>query len=249
MKIVLFDLETAPLLGYAFGLYEQNILHVVRNPYILCFAYKELGQKGIMCKSIWDYPLYKKDPYDDSALLKDLHDVIESADVLIAHNGDNFDIKVANGRFIAKGLKPISEKISIDTLKEARKKFKLPSNKLTDLATYAGLGQKKETGKKLWIDCINGDKKAQKLMDEYCIHDVRLLEGIYYWMRPWMKTHPNLNILARTVAKCPVCLSGNHKKDGYAWKAGGKYQRFICQDCGHPFRGIYNLVENKPLVK
>jgi DNA polymerase III, epsilon subunit and related 3''-5'' exonucleases len=249
MKVLLFDIETAPLLGYAFGLYEQNILHVVRDSFMLCFAYKELGRPGVICKSLRDYSLYKKDKFDDRELVKELHAALESADILIAHNGDAFDIKVANARFIKNGLGPVSEKISIDTLKEARKRFRFSSNKLDDLAQYAKIGKKKETGKALWIDCINGDIKAWKKMEEYNIHDVKLLEGVYTWLRPYMKSHPNLNVISGTATKCPACLSSDHVKDGYKYSNNGVYQKYRCKGCGKPFIGATNIIKQKPLVK
>lgn len=249
MKIILFDIETSPLLGYAFGLYEQNILHVERDSFMMSFAYKELGVDGVVCKSLRDYPLYKRDKYNDKALVKELHEVLESADILIAHNGDSFDIKVANSRFIMNGLSPVSDKISIDTLKEARKKFRFASNKLTDLAQYAGIGQKLETGKGLWIDCIHGKKEAWEKMEEYNIQDVKLLEGIYLWLRPWMKKHPNMNVIAGTATKCPKCLSNRLMKYGRRYKDGGIFQRYKCNDCGAPATGSVNLIQQKPLVK
>lgn len=249
-KVLLFDLETSPILGYTFGLYETNVLHVVRDSFMLSFAFKWQGDKKVQVRALPDYPLYKKDRYDDTSLLKDLHALIDSADIVIAHNGDGFDVKVANARFIKQGLDPIANRISIDTLKEARKKFRFTSNKLTDLATYAGLGQKKETGgKDLWVNCMDGDPKAWRKMKEYNIHDVVLLEGIYLWMRPWMKTHPNMNIFKNTIAQCSRCLSSNVMKWGRRFKGGGAYQRFMCGECGCEMLGTQNLIDNKPILK
>jgi len=47
MKIILFDIETSPILAYVWGLYEQNVLNVVRPSYLLCFGWKELGKKEL----------------------------------------------------------------------------------------------------------------------------------------------------------------------------------------------------------
>lgn len=249
MRCILFDLETSPLLGYTFGLYEQNVIHVVRDSFLLSFAYKELDIDGVVCKSLRDYPLYKRDKYNDKELVKDLHHVLESADILVAHNGDGFDIKVANARFIRNGLEPISDKISIDTLKEARKKFRFTSNKLTDLAQYAGIGKKLDNEKGLWIKCINGDIKAWREMEKYNIQDVRLLEGIYKWLRPWMKSHPNINVLNGTVLSCPKCGSSKVKKNGFTYTRAGKFQSYQCFECRGRPTGKVNLLKNKPFIK
>jgi len=46
-KILLFDIETAPLLSEAWGYYEQTALRVVRASYLISFAYKWLGDKSV----------------------------------------------------------------------------------------------------------------------------------------------------------------------------------------------------------
>jgi uncharacterized protein YprB with RNaseH-like and TPR domain/DNA-directed RNA polymerase subunit RPC12/RpoP len=249
-QILFFDEETSPILGYSFGLYETNIAHVVRNTHMMSFAWKRSDEKNIHSHSLIDYPLYKKDPYDDTALLKDLHALMESADILVAHNGDKFDIKMANARFIEKGLKPIEKKITIDTLKLARKRFKFTSNKLTDLAQYAKIGKKVETGGiMLWVDCLNGNKKAWKKMCEYNRHDVYLLEKIYYWLEPWSELAYNMNVYKESSYSCPKCSSHKVQKRGFSYSKLGKYQRFQCTDCGRYILGKDNLLENKPKVK
>lgn len=250
-RILFFDIESSPLLGYAFGLYETNIVHVIRTSHLLSFAWKWSDEKTIHVHSLPDYPLYKKDPYDDTELLKDLHALMESADIEAAHNGDRFDIKMVNARFIEKGLPAIYKQQSIDTLKLAKKRFKFTSNKLTDLARYAGIGSKKETGGiQLWVDCLNGDKKAWKKMCSYNKHDVYLLEKIYYWLEPWSELGYNLNAYNDTSWSCPRCNSSDiRKKSSFRFTQNGKYQRYVCKSCDREFQGKTNLLENKPKVK
>lgn len=249
-RILFFDEETSPLLGYAFQLYDTNIAHVVRNTHMMSFAWKWSDEKQVHVHSLPDYPLYKKDPYDDTALLKDLHALMESADIVVAHNGDKFDIKIANARFIEKGLEPLFKQTSIDTLKLAKKRFKFTSNKLTDLAKYAGFGAKKETGGiQLWVDCLNGNKKAWKKMCEYNKHDVVLLEKIYYWLKPWSDLAYNMNVYQESVYACPECGSHKVHKRGFHFTRTSKHQRFQCNDCIRFFLGKENLLENKPKVK
>lgn len=250
-RILFFDIETSPLLGYAFGLYETNIAYVVRNTHMMSFAWKWSDEKKIHSHSLIDYPLYKKDPFDDTALLKDLHALIDSASYYCAHNGDNFDIKMANARFIDKGLLPIDKnKIGIDTLKLARKRFKFTSNKLTDLARYARIGSKVETGGiMLWVDCLNGNKKAWKKMCRYNRHDVYLLEKIYHWLEPWSELSYNMNVYQGSSYACPECGSHELQKRGIYYKKSATYQRYRCKKCYRFSCGISNLLENKPKVK
>lgn len=249
VKTLVFDLETAPLLGYSFGTYDTNVLHVVRDSHLLSFSYKWLGEGKIHTKSLPDYKGYKSDPYDDRRIAEDLHALIESADVLVAHNGDRFDMKVANARFIFHGLDPMPKKKMVDTLKIARSRFRFTSNKLTDLAQYAKVGKKLPTDKDLWIDCLNGDRRAWKKMVRYNEHDVRLLEGVYKWLKPWSLHEVNMNVVQGKSWACPNCGSSKLEKRGFGFTKTGKHQRFSCNDCKAWSQGVENLLDAKVKIK
>lgn len=234
-KILLYDLETAPILGYTWGMYEQNILKVVEESYILCFAYKWLGEKNTNIVSLDDFPSYKRNKKDDKALVKKLHELMDESDILIAQNGDRFDQKWSNKRFIKHGLKPVSPYKSIDTLKVARKHFRFDGNNLDRLGEFLGLGRKeKHRGVDMWFDVMDGDKNAWSDMEKYAKQDVILLEQVYFKLRPWIDSHPNLNQYNITQElKCPACKSYNIQRRGYAVKGRfSKAPRFVCKECG-----------------
>src|SRR3990167_2097656 len=113
-RILLYDLETAPNLGYIWEKYEQNVLSYEMEGYMLCYAYKWLGEKRIRVKGLPDYSLYKKEPQNDRELVTGLHKLFEEADVIIAHNGQSFDTRVANARFIVHSLNPPATYKQID---------------------------------------------------------------------------------------------------------------------------------------
>ena len=46
-KILVYDLENSPLVSYTWGLYEQNVVGVQKDWYIMSFAYKWLGEKPL----------------------------------------------------------------------------------------------------------------------------------------------------------------------------------------------------------
>jgi len=249
-RILFFDIETSPILGYSFGIYETNIVHIVRDIHIMCFAYMWSDDKVLKVHALPEYKTYKKDKFNDKELLKDLHALIESADIVIGHNGDRFDIRIANSRFIQQGLKPLDKIDTEDTLKQARGRFKFTSNKLTDLARYAGLGQKIDTGGiKLWIDCENGDLKQWSRMSKYCKHDVKLLHGVWEWLHLWVQHKYNMNTHNDTSYSCSNCGSSKVSKNGTRITMSGKYQKFQCNDCGRTMRGTTNLLNNKPKIK
>lgn len=147
------------------------------------------------------------------------------------HNCDSFDIKIMNTRFIVNGFTPPSPYKTVDTKKEAKKRFGFNSNSLNDLGRLFGFGKKLDTGGfKLWTDCMAGDLDAWKKMKKYNKIDVALLEQVYLKLRGWMKSHPNVSVtLDRTC--CQVCGSNNTQKRGFSFTKLTKYQRIQCMDC------------------
>ena len=162
--------------------------------------------------------------------------MFDSADILIGHNGDAFDIKWANRMFAKYNLTPPSQYKTIDTLKVARQKFKFNSNKLDDLGNYLGVGRKiKHEGFELWKKCMAGDDKAYKDMIKYNKQDVKLLEDVYLKLRPYMNTHPVINPSSDLI--CPVCGGRHIQKRGWMFTNVFMKQRLQCQGCGKWFTG------------
>lgn len=230
-KILFIDIETAPNLGWVWGKWEQNVIENVQDWYMLSFAYKWLGDKKVEAYSLPDFKdMYKKEPENDHCLTYQLWNLMNEADIIVAHNGDEFDIKKANARFIAHGYEPLSPYKTIDTKKVAKKYFKFDSNKLDELGKYLGLGRKMpHTGFHLWKGCMSGDRKSWKTMVEYNKNDIVLLEKVFLKMRPWMKTFP---IVRADNGDCTNCGSGKLIKRGFSFTRTNKIQRLQCVDCG-----------------
>jgi hypothetical protein len=155
---------------------------------------------------------------------------LDEATHVIAHNGDRFDIKKTNTRFLIHRLPIASPLISIDTLKIAKRYFAFDSNRLDYLGRDLGVGRKVETKSRLNQRCFNGDRSAFNEMKRYNEHDVRLLADVYGPMAPYHKTHPNL---AGFNGDCPVCASPKVQKRGVTAVQGGFKQRFKCESCSH----------------
>lgn len=239
-KILLLDIETAPSLGYAWTKYDTNIIEFERDWFILCFGFKWVGEKGVTVRALPDYKGYRKQPCNDEALIRDIHALLDEADIVVAHNGDSFDIKKINARFLVHGLKPPSTYKTVDTLKWARKHFKFDSNKLNDLGRVLGVGTKvPHVGFALWKGCMSGELEAWEVMKQYNAQDVVLLEEVYLRLRPW-GNHPDVTLYAPGVAgapACPSCGSGHVHRRGVAVARSRRYQRLNCQDCGSWFQG------------
>lgn len=227
-KILLYDIETAPNLAYVWGKYEQDVIAYKDQWHLLSFAYKWFGKKSIYCKALCDY----KDKTDES-LVKDLWKLFNEADILIAHNGDEFDQKKAKARFVYYKLNPTKVLTSIDTKKVAKKYFNFNSNSLQDLGEYLKLGSKvKHPGFDLWLGCLKGEKKSWNLMIKYNKQDVRLLERIYKRFLPWIEIHPNLSMLSWLKKDgCPKCGNLMTRKKGVRANSRSLSQQWQCQSC------------------
>lgn len=231
--VLIYDIETAPIVGTVWGKYEQNLIWSIKDWYILCFSYRWLGErKKTQSIALPDFKLYKKDPTNDYEVVKVLHELFSKASVVVAHNGNSFDQKKSQARMILHGFDPPSPYQQVDTKLVARRHFSFTSNKLDDLGEYFGIGKKYKTDADLWRKCMAGDKKAWTYMRRYCDRDVELLEKVYLKMRSWDKAHPNMANLTNQPDVCPKC--GENKGftgNGYDYTRTGKYQRFKCKAC------------------
>lgn len=232
-KILIYDIETSPLISYTWGTFKQNVIKVIQESHVLCFAYKWLGDEKTHIVALPQFKgQYKQDPTNDVKLIKKLHSLFDEADIVIAHNGDRFDQRKSKARFLVHGLQPPSPFRSIDTLKVARKHFALHSNKLDALGEVLGVGRKVvHTGFSLWEGCLKGDEKSWQTMMKYNIQDVNLLEAVYYKLQGWIDNHPNLNVYNNT-EDCPNCQSTDLEQTGYKFTQAGKYPEYHCNNCG-----------------
>lgn len=233
-RVLLIDIETSPNIGYTWGTFETDVIEVMQPWHLLSFAYKWLGGTT-KCVALPDKKGYKPG-CDDKAILQDLWDLLNEADVVVAQNGDEFDIKKINTRFIHAGMEPPSPYKTVDTLKIARSRFAFNSNRLNDLGQFLGCGEKmKHQGFGLWKGCMAGDRKAWATMKAYNIKDVDLLEKLYLKMRPWAGTHPNVAICADR--KCPRCGSLRVQARGRTIVQNSIFHRYQCRACGSWSRG------------
>lgn len=244
-KVLFFDIETMANLAWVWGKYEQDVIDFSQHWYILTVAYKWLGEDKIHAYSLPDFKGYKKDKKNDKELCRKLWELFNEADVVVAHNGDEFDIKKAQARFVQHEFKPPQPFKSVDTKKVAKRYFRFDSNKLDDLGAYLGIGRKMNTGGwELWEGCAVKDNPASwKKMVLYNKRDVELLEKVYLALLPWINNHPNFNLYNGTIRSCPNC-GGNHLQlRGFQVSRVSRYQRFQCQDCGAWSQGAVDRKE------
>lgn len=227
-KVLFLDIETSPNLAYVWGKWQQDVIAYKEEWQILSYAYKWQGTAKISCTSQRTFG-----SISDKDVVKSLWKLLNSADIVIAHNGDVFDLKKANTRFLFYNLPPTRKYASVDTLKIARKYFKFNSNKLNDLGEHLGLGSKlKHQGFAMWLGCMSGEAKSWKLMEKYNMQDVSLLEKIYLRLLPWAERHPNIALIEGVPGGCNKCGSSLLTRDGFNYTATVKKQVWACSRCG-----------------
>ncbi len=199
---------------------------------MLSFSYKWLGERKVHSVALPDFPRYASDPHDDEDLVGEFAKILAQADIVVWHNGSRFDHTTTNTRLVFHGHDPLPKLNSVDTLTEARRVFKFPSNRLDDLGEYLQVGRKvQHSGKHLWLSCMNGDAASWKLMRRYNNGDVLLLEKVYLKLRPFIRHH-NVNIATGKMGACPKCSSTSLQSRGFGRTKTGEFQRFQCQSCG-----------------
>lgn len=242
-RILLLDIETFPNIAYVWGKYDQNVIRFKQERCMATFVAKWLGEDKVISKALPDYKGYKPGSYGDRKLVADIWLLLNEADIIVAHNGDKFDVRVINGRFLFHGMPPPSPFKTVDTLKAVKNIASFNSNSLNDLSALLALGEKIKTDFALWEGCINGDPVAWKKMVDYNVMDVLLLEKLYLRIRPWMKNHPNFT--AGNGAKCPKCNASDVQYRGYAITSTRRYKRFQCKNCGGWGRDVINSGASK----
>lgn len=229
-RILLYDTEVSRAVVEGYGnKWEFKVVKFVRHQELMCYAYKWLGDKKTRFVGRHDFKSYHD-------FVQSLVDLMDTADVVIAHNAVKFDNKMSNTFFVTEGILPPSPFKTIDTLQVARSVFKFPSNSLNDLAEFLNLGHKEKiTYADLEDDYMSDhpSRKTVRHMKKYTIKDVDLLELIYLTERPYMKSHPNMAALSRQKFACTYCSSTDLQSRGQKTFGTGTFQYYLCKNCGH----------------
>lgn len=244
-RVLLLDIETAPTLGYVWGLFDQNIAlnQIHTDWYIISWSAKWLNDPA--SKVMYMDQSKAKNIEDDSKILKKMWNLLNEADIVVTQNGKKFDMKKLNARFILNNMGPPSPYRQIDTLVIAKKNFGFTSNKLEYMTKKLCKKNKKSNHKKfsgfeLWRECLAGNKAAWAEMKHYNVMDVLSLEELYHKLQPWDNSI-NFAVYNETSEVQCNCGSIKLQKRGYNHSNAGKYQRYQCMECGKWLSGKQNL--------
>lgn len=238
IKLLFLDVELAPNLATVWGIFNQNIgiNQLLNTSRVMCYAAKWYGEKKVIFDS--------EDQSDHSAMIEGLHEILSEADIVCHYNGNRFDMPVINREFLLKGMPPPDPYKNLDLLRVVKHNFRFTSNKLDHIANELGLGGKvAHTGHQLWLDCMDGDSKAWKLMEKYNRQDVILLDKLYDKLLPWMYNHPNVGLyIDPDKPTCTNCGSTKIHSRGVTHSKTQTYRRFQCQNCHTWLRGRTTIV-------
>lgn len=250
MRFLYLDIETTAILAHVWGLFDQNIAlnQIEKDWSILSFAAKFSDEESMHYLDV----RYESDIRDDSMLCVALHHLIQQADFVCAHNAAAFDVKKINARFLKHGLPPLQHYRVVDTLRIAKRSFKLTSNKLDYIATYFGiegkLKDRKFPGQTLWNECLKRNLAAFEELEAYNKQDVVVLMQVHERLKSWDKSVNN------TVFTGNVCACGGDVVaiDKLKWTNTGAFQMYACRACGRQYHAKDNQLspaERKDLLK
>jgi DNA polymerase elongation subunit (family B) len=243
-RILLLDIETSAALVYAFGRHKQ---------YISQSAVKSEGGKVLMVGYQWlhegeTHIIVDKEEVrrgEDYDMVKAAIELVSQADAVVAHNGRNFDMKMLEARALANDLPTFPTVHILDTLEIAKKKFRLPSNKLDSLGAYLEVGRKvQHSGIDLWVRVQEGDETALLEMYDYCKQDVNLLRLVYLALRSrgLVSGFNAANYYSDNTPRCKTCGSTEIEETGRrVTTPTGIYKEIKCNDCGALHRSSTNL--------
>ena len=226
-KLLLLDVETAPAIAYIWRLHDENIglEQLIEPGRIICWGAKWLGERKVH---------YADERSGKRKMFGGIHSLMSEAEALVTYNGNCFDIPKLDGAFVEYGFDPPPPVASID-LYQTVKRLSYQSGKLAFVGPFLKIGAKvKNEGFSLWRSCLEGDKKAWERMRRYNQQDVRLLDGLYMKLRPYIRNHP---YIAATTGRCPACQSDKAESRGIRKTKRMAIQRLKCGNCGYWYDG------------
>lgn len=238
IKILFWDIETSPILAWIWRPgYKINVDHsqvkAGETTDIICICYKWAHENKIHSL---DWGINKQ---DSSKMLDKFSKVLEEADIIVAHNGDRFDIKHVNTQRLLNNQPPLKWPNSEDTLKQLKKHFNFPSFRLDYLAkTLVGAGKDKMCFQD-WIDIKENKKqKALDKMIKYCKKDVLRLQQIFDKVSPYMEVKVSRAAIkgVSNHGHCPHCASDDIQLNGRYYIKTGYRQAYRCKSCSHAWR-------------
>ncbi len=246
LKVGYVDIETSPILAWTYPLFKANIMHdaIELDTKITSIVTKKEGEKE--CKVYeWEdargkllkgknQELLKMFYMDDRKMLSSISADLNKFDIIIAQNGDNFDVKIIQWRLNQLNLPPLENIVTLDTLKLSRKSFRPSSHKLDYRSLVYKLGGKIKQDMQACISVAKGDAKTQVARIKYNIKDVNDLQKIFWKELNYYNFPAKILRILRQYVKleknfCIKCAHRHQRRYDITKTRSG----FKCQQCGY----------------
>jgi DNA polymerase elongation subunit (family B) len=229
-KRLFFDIEVSANIGLFWQSgFKLNIgpESIIKERAIICICYKWEDSKEVESLE-WD------SKQCDKKMLQKFIKIANTADEIVGHNGDKFDLAWIRTRCLFHRIDMFPTYTTIDTLKISRSKFKFNSNKLDYIAKFLGVGEKIKTDYGMWKDImLNKCKVSMSKMVKYCKMDVVVLEKVYKELSVHIlsKVHYGV-IFGADRGSCPECGSDEIVRMCNRVTASGvKKIQYQCRTC------------------
>lgn len=217
-KVLILDVERLPGITKQYWWDRADL----KNRYIHYETIERQPRTTIVCAKWYDEPdviqLAEWDPGGRKKFLRNVHQLMSKADIIVGHNIDNADVPWLLGDLhIEAGLPPISPFKTVDTLKVLRRQFKsgAPFKSLDAFCQIVGIPAKSDRYDRAAMERAVADKSAKdrERLVAYCVGDVLATQGLYDYLRPFISNHPALFV-------------------------DGKDRMMVCHRCGHDTKPI-----------
>lgn len=237
-RILVLDIETKYMLLEGWQMFNQNfsVDQIAEDWSILSYSAKWLDSDEVIYSDVTEKT--------EDDILQELHDLLEEAHFVIAHNGKRFDLKKIRARMITRGFKPYSPVRIIDTLEICKGEFAFTSNKLLYVTRLLckknqKSGHAKFSGHLLWKEFLKGNPEAIQEMRDYNVLDVVSLQELYEIIAPWSSKLPNFDIYEDDV---DMSVWEEH---GFVYTNLAKYRQYRNKETGQFRRGRTNLLSKE----
>lgn len=223
-RILIYDIETAPILGHLWSLWQEGIglNQIERDWYIMSFAAKWLGEDEVFYFDQSE----QSNMENDTTLLAKLWNLLDQADIVIGQNVKRFDTKKVNARFVLNGFPKPSPYRQIDTMIIAKQQFGFTSNKLEYMLDklcpeHVKSKHDRYPGHTLWAECLKRNPDAWDEMKDYNIDDVIGTEALYNVLCQWDSKLPNFDVYTDELLDMSVW-----EPNGFVYSQFGKYKAY-----------------------
>lgn len=185
-KVLYVDIETALMGALIFSPYIHSkrirIEQVIQRSYVICWAAAWVNDDEFLPVLSGRVREQEAREYTDRRNLERVWELMDSADYVVGHNSDGFDIKKLHYRFEVNGMGLPYKFKQIDTLKQARKYYGADSNKLDEWIKLFGGIPKHDMSEEDWQEIyLNPTAERLEKMEDYCRNDVR--QGVMVYRR------------------------------------------------------------------